>query len=143
MLSVCSKRLLSYGVQSFTFWKKCVKTFYGQISHHNQKMRHLNDSEDERLKTTGRRKLLQYYKALVKLVALGIRKEGLYVRQMSTGPLLIFNKSCYSDDQQLATLSFHVYPVFLLLNSLNSSLIFIQEVPLSVRHYDNLGNICQ
>lgn len=58
-------------------------------------MRHLNkDSDDERLKTTGKSKLLQYYKALAKLVALGIRKEGLYSRQISTGALLIFNKSC-------------------------------------------------
>lgn len=77
----------------------------------------LKNSGDERLETIGRRKLLQYYRALVKLVALGIRKEGLDVKQMSTGPWLIFSKSCYSDDQQLATLSF-VYSIFLLLNLL-------------------------
>lgn len=74
-----------------------------------------------------RKKLLQYYRALVKLVTLGIRKEGLDVRQISTGRWLICSKSCYSDDEQLATLChFGVYPAFLPLVFLNNSPIFIQ-----------------
>lgn len=68
-----------------------------------------------RLETTERKKLLKYYRVLVKLVVLRIRKEGLAVRQMSTGPWLIFSKSCYSDDLQLASLSLGIYLIFLLL----------------------------